>query len=379
MPSAAQNGEAMVLIADSERDANLYYATRFLAPDPFIYVQMGGRRILLMSDLEVDRAKAQSRVDEVLSLSQLGRQVKARTQQEPSVLDLVDHLLRERQVKSLTVPATFGVEYADYFRSKGYTLTTKREPLFEQRAVKAEEEIRAIEQTQRATERAVQAAIDIIRESEIRGEELTIGGKPLTAEQIKKVINLHLMQNECVAQHTIVACGVQAVDPHNEGSGVLKAHQPIVMDVFPQHAQSRYYADMTRTVVKGRASDKVKRMQAAVLEGQAIAFQAIRDGADGSLIHQDILDRFTRLGFETGEMGGRMQGFFHGTGHGLGLEVHEPPRISPKRDILKAGMVVTVEPGLYYLDAGGLRIEDLVVVTQNGCRNLTQMPKVLEV
>ena len=192
-------------------------------------------------------------------------------------------------------------------------------------------------------------------------------------------MHLTMMERDCVAQHTIIACGVQAVDPHNEGSGPLKANEPIVMDVFPQHAKSRYFADITRTVVKGQASDKVKRMFTAVKEGQEIAFRMIKDGVDGSAVHKAILDSFEQQGFKTGEQNGRMQGFFHGTGHGLGLEIHEPPRISAKPDILKAGMVVTVEPGLYYLDAGGMRIEDTVVVTKDGCRVLTEAPKILEV
>ena len=187
------------------------------------------------------------------------------------------------------------------------------------------------------------------------------------------------MERDCVAQHTIVAPGVQAVDPHNEGSGPLRANEPIVIDVFPQHASSRYFADLTRTVVKGRASDKVRRMFEAVKAGQEIACRMIKDGVDGSTVHKAILESFDTQGFKTGEQDGRMQGFFHGTGHGVGLEIHEPPRISPRPDTLKAGMVVTVEPGLYYLDAGGMRIEDMVVVTPDGCRILTQAPKVLEV
>ena len=151
------------------------------------------------------------------------------------------------------------------------------------------------------------------------------------------------------------------------------------MDVFPQHTTTRYFADITRTVVKGTASDKVRRMFEAVKEGQEIAYRTIKDGADGSAIHNEILRYFESKGFPTGEQGGRMQGFFHGTGHGVGLEIHEPPRISPRPDILKTGMVVTVEPGLYYADAGGMRIEDVVVVTSTGCRRLTEAPIVLEV
>jgi len=192
-------------------------------------------------------------------------------------------------------------------------------------------------------------------------------------------MHLIMMEKDCVAQHTIVAPGIQAVDPHNEGSGALHAHEPIVMDVFPQHAQTRYYADITRTVVKGKASPKVKKMFDAVREGQEIAYGMIKDNIDGSAVHKAILDYFESLGFKTGEQGGRIQGFFHGTGHGVGLEIHELPRVGGKSDILRTGMVVTVEPGLYYMDAGGIRIEDTVVVRDNGCEVLNKAPKILEV
>ena len=151
------------------------------------------------------------------------------------------------------------------------------------------------------------------------------------------------------------------------------------MDVFPQHAESRYFADITRTVVKGQAPPKVRKMFDAVKAGQEIAYRMIKDGVDGSTIHKAIMASFEQQGFATGEQDGRMQGFFHGTGHGVGLEIHEPPRVSARPDILKAGMVVTVEPGLYYLDAGGMRIEDMVVVRSDGCEVLTKAPKILEV
>ncbi len=371
---------ARLIISDSEKSANLYYATKFLAPDPFIFIQTGGRKLLVMSDLELDRAKAQAKVDEVLSYTKVSQQAKQRLSKAPSLLDVVDEVLKAHQAKTIDVPLDFSVWHADGLRQRGYEIIPKPDPFYPQRMVKSEEEIAALTQSLRATEDALACAIELIHNSEIKPDKtLWIGGKPLTAEMVRKVLHMQLMERDCVGQHTIIACGIQAVDPHNEGTGPLKAHEPIVMDVFPQHAVTRYFADITRTVVKGKASDKVRRMFEAVKEGQEIAFRMIKDGVDGSTVHRAILDYFNSLGFKTGEQNGRMQGFFHGTGHGLGLEIHEPPRVSPRPDLLKAGMVVTVEPGLYYADAGGMRIEDTVVVTADGCRVLTQAPKVLEV
>ena len=371
---------ARLIVADSEKSANLYYATRFLAPDPFIFAQMNGHRVVVMSDLEVDRAKAQAKVEEVLSYSRLSQQAKRRGVAEPTMMDVVDELLKARTVKEVEVPVDFGVAYADALRRREYTVTAKPDPFFPERLVKSGEEIAFMTQTLRTTERALACAVELIRNSEIKADGvLWIGGKPLTAELVRKAMHLTMMERDCVAEHTIVACGPQGVDPHNEGSGPLRANEPIVMDVFPQHAATRYFADLTRTVVKGKASEKVKRMFQAVRDGQEIAYGMIKDGVDGSAVHKAILDSFEGQSFKTGEQGGRMQGFFHGTGHGVGLEIHEPPRVGPKADRLTAGMVVTVEPGLYYADAGGMRIEDMVVVTKDGCRLLTEAPKILEV
>jgi len=371
---------ARLIIADSEKSANLYYATRFLAPDPFILAQVDGNEFLVMSDLELDRAKSQAKVTDVLSFSRLAQAVRERGIVEPSMMDIVEELLKRHDVRTLEVPSDFSVSHADALRKRGYEVRPRPEPFYPERLIKSDEEIAHLTDTLRVTEEALQAAIELIRNSDVQPDgALWIGGKPLTAELLRKAMQLTMMERECLAQHTIVAPGVQAVDPHNEGTGPLRANEPIVMDVFPQHTQTRYFADITRTVVKGHASEKVRRMFHAVKDGQEIAFRMIKDGVDGSTVHRAILDAFERQGFKTGEQDGRMQGFFHGTGHGIGLEIHEPPRLSARPDILKAGMVVTVEPGLYYLDAGGMRLEDMVVVTQDGCRVLTQAPKVLEV
>jgi Xaa-Pro aminopeptidase len=168
------------------------------------------------------------------------------------------------------------------------------------------------------------------------------------------------------------------VDPHRVGSGPLRPNRAIILDVFPQSIETGYWADMTRTVVRGRASEGLRRMYRAVAEAQDAALATIRDGVDGKEAHQAVLGVFKEYGFKTGKIDGRMQGFFHGTGHGVGLEIHEPPRLNARGGPLRAGMAVTVEPGLYYTRWGGVRIEDLVVVTKTGCRNLTRFPRQLE-
>ncbi len=373
-----KNEEAVLMIAASEQDSNLYYATRFIAPDPFVYTEIRGKKIMIMSELELDRARKEADVDEVIHSGKIIAKLRSRGIR-PTTAEIIHFLFQERNVTSLLVPGNFPVEFADQLRKKGYPLRSKPEPFYEARIIKTKKEIEAISESQRHTERAVAKAVELLRKSKIKGRYIYYQGKRVTSEMIKQVINVSLMEADCIASHTIISCGKQCVDPHDQGSGPLLANQSIIMDVFPRHAHSRYFADMTRTFVKGKASEKLKKMYKAVREGQEIAFRSIRDGADGMKIHEAIMRRFEQLGFKTGEIGGRMQGFFHGTGHGVGLDIHEPPRVSRGRDILKAGEVVTVEPGLYYLDAGGVRIEDMVLVTKTGNKNLTKSPKFLEI
>jgi Xaa-Pro aminopeptidase len=369
---------ATVFVAASETDSNLYYATRFIAPDPFIYLEVKGERLMIMSDLEVDRARHQATVDRVLSYSEVERRAKALGVKDPGSIDVVHLVLQDAGVKEILVPSTFPFIHANRLQELGYTLRTKREPFYERRVVKSDEEVRHIEAAQRATETAVASAHDSLRRADIRDNYLWLDGERLTSERVKKLISVALMECDCVAQHTIVAGGEQACDPHDEGSGPLPAHRSIIFDVFPRSAGSRYFADMSRTVVRGKPSPELTRLYHAVKDAQEEAITKIRDGADGAVIHQGICDRFEKAGYKTGLVNGRMQGYFHGTGHGVGLDIHESPRISRTGSLLQEGHVVTVEPGLYYPGLGAVRIEDMVLVTKDGCRNLTNFPKVFE-
>jgi Xaa-Pro aminopeptidase len=369
---------ATLMIASSEGDSNLYYATRFVAPDPFIFLEIKGERLMVMSDLEVDRARAQGSVDRVLSYSEVERRVRAKGMTDPGTAEIVHELLQEHGIKRLLVPGNFPYLHAARLQELGYQLDTKREPFFERRAIKTAEEVRYIEEAQRATEEAVAAAHAALRTATARESVLWLDGEPLTSERIKKLINVKLMERDCVAQHTIVAGGEQACDPHHEGSGPLPADRSIIFDVFPRSATSRYFADMSRTVIKGRPSSELKRLYQTVRDAQEEAIGQIRDGADGAKIHQRICERFEAAGYKTGLVNGRMQGYFHGTGHGVGLDIHEPPRISRTGSPLQEGHIVTVEPGLYYPGLGAVRIEDMVLVTGDGCRNLTNFPKTFE-
>jgi Xaa-Pro aminopeptidase len=370
--------EALLMISDSVKDADMLYATGFFVPDPFVHVRIGRKRIAVFSDLEIDRARKSLDGYELVPLSGLLEELAKAGRRSPSLAEVAHLVLRRNGVKRVFVPPTFPLEFGDALRKRGITVKTGGTPFFKTRLTKTDVEVAKIREAQDATEEAMAVAVETIRRAEIRDDLLHLDGAPLTSERVREAIAVALLARGFVAADSIVAGGQQACDPHDFGSGPLPAHWPIIIDIFPRSARTGYHGDMTRTVVRGRASDTARRMFAAVLEGQEIAFRMIRAGASGPKIHKAITARFDALGFPTGPVGGRMQGFFHGTGHALGLEVHEPPRINRSVVTLRAGMVMTVEPGLYYTDAGGVRLEDVVVVRKGGCENLNRYPKELE-
>jgi Xaa-Pro aminopeptidase len=370
---------ARVLYAASETDADMLYATGFFAPDPFLFVQAAGRRVMVMSDLEMDRAKKQARVDGVLSWTRIARRIEDRGRRA-TVAAVIARVLGDLGARRAEVPRAFPLGLAMEVDALGVRLDLADDPFWPAREIKTAGEVRAIGAALRAAEAGLEAGIAALRACRIgRDGWLRRGGRRFTAEDLRSAVNTRILAEGCVPSHTICAPGDQAVDPHEEGHGPIRAHTPVVMDIFPRSETTGYYGDLTRTVVRGRASARLHELYAIVHQGNRIGHARIRPGVDGSRIHEEIQALFDRQGYKTGLRDGRMQGFFHGTGHGLGLQIHEPPSISRRVSMLRAGHVVTVEPGLYYLGLGGVRLEDVAVVTKTGSRNLTRAPKVLEI
>jgi Xaa-Pro aminopeptidase len=371
--------QAILLVSASEGDSNMLYAAGFFVPDPFIFFQHKQIKYVVMSDLEIDRAKKQAHADRVLSLSLYQRKLR-KNGKSPTMIDILDLLFRERGIRSLIVPANFSVLLADQLRAKGFSVQIKRDPFFAERETKDGTEVKHITESLRVATHGLEAGIRALKRTKIKRDGyLYLNGARLTSEMLKTFVNTTIMAQGWVPSHTIISSGNQCVDPHHEGTGPIKAHTSIIFDIFPRSQKTGYFGDLSRTVVRGHASERLKEMYATVQAGQKIGFDQIRDGIDGKDIHQKILALFEARGFHTGRINGRMQGFFHGTGHGLGLDIHEPPRIAPVEATLRAGHVVTVEPGLYYLGVGGVRLEDVVVVTPRGNRNLTDCPQFLEI
>jgi Xaa-Pro aminopeptidase len=368
------------MVADSERDANMLYATGLFVPDPFIYLHFERRPLLVMSDLEMDRARAGAPHCRVASLSELQRKLRREGVKSPRLAHVIRHLLRQKKMRRAIVPDNFPLGLARELKQLGIKVKP-RAAFFPRREFKTADEVRKISAALVMAEVGMAEGIEALRRSKIgKRRQLTYRGVPLTSERLRAIIDCAVLQAGGLAANTIVAGGRQACDPHERGFGRLDANQPIIIDIFPRSQKTGYFGDITRTVVRGRATEAARKLYDTVWQGQKIGFEKMRAGVSTSEVHQAVLKFFTHQGYKTGRHDGHMEGFFHGTGHGVGLEIHEAPRVganSPGK--LKAGHVVTVEPGLYYPEIGGVRLEDVALVTRTSARNLTRFEKVLEV
>lgn len=367
------NLDAFLFIGDSLCDPDMYYLSKFLASDRFTLLARE-ETSLLVSSMEVGRARKESTADEVVSTSDYGimERLLASGKPDEAYLAVLREFLRDRGVKRLGVPFRFPAGIYRHL-SRDFEVSVLESPISRWRSVKTEVEIAAIREAQRACEAAMRLAVDLIRSSEPRGEVLLRQGEPLTSEQVRSKIEVSLLERGCKAVDTIVAGGAAAADPHARGSGPLPANEPIVIDIFPRSKSTRYFADMTRTVLRGEAEREVEEIYEAVCLAQDAGLGAVRDGVLGAEVHAEVVRVFQEHGYPERE--GR--GFTHSTGHGVGLSVHERPSLSEAGETLEEKNVVTVEPGLYYPEIGGVRLEDMVVVTARACENLTHFERKL--
>jgi Xaa-Pro aminopeptidase len=387
---AEEGVEALFLYSDSYRDANMFYLTKFLAPDAFIFLKrIDADPIIVVNQMEYPRAQKQSIVKDVRSYSDYNYLQTLKAAKEPRhgalqfIVDVVEKELG--RATEICVPPDFPVVVADVLRREGLTV----EPMFgvveEARETKNADEIEEIKAVQRVVEEVTSEAIQIIADSDVGSNgNLHVDGEPLTVGKIKSVFGNRLLENGCLAEEDIiVACGTNSSDPHYTGEpeDKLKANQPIVLDIYPRSIQKRYWSDMTRTVVKGHASPEVKQMFETVAEAKNASLDAIKAGAVGSQVYDVCCDVLERADYETTRQGKQVtRGMTHSLGHGVGLQIHESPRISElAASPLKEHTVVTVEPGIYDPHVGGVRLEDIIEVTKSGYNNLTTMKTQLEI
>ena len=365
----------LLLVGHSGDLADLRYRSGFTPVDPVLFLDAGRIQHLVVPLLEVGRARHEAPQTRVRTPADLGVPAERRR----SLSAWAEALLKATGFRKIRVPAFFPALVLQRLREAGVIVEIVEGPVYPARVVKDEGEITLMRGVQRAAVAAVRAAIEEIRlaRPDRRGY-LIRHGRRLTSEQVKTVIEIELMHHRCQARDTIVAGGRQATDPHERGSGPLRAGQAIVLDIFPHHKGHGYWGDITRTVVRGPVSPALGQLYQTVLRAQQLALRLVKPGARADRIHQAVQTFFTGAGYVTGLRQGLPVGFFHGTGHGVGLEIHEAPSISTVPVRLRPGHVVTVEPGLYYPELGGVRIEDTVVVTHAGARVLAPCEKVFQ-
>ncbi len=362
--------------AQSYTDSDQYYLTGFLCPDPFAVLELpGGRTIAAVSAMEYGRAKKESKCDE-LDLLIRGKN------KSGGIGSAAIEFLKKHGADHIRVLPSFPVGLARYMENEGIYIEVDSKSVKERRRAKSAEEIGYIESVQRKTEGAMTMARSLLAGCPVRKGILQHEGSDLVAEKLRSLIELFLLERGLDCVDSIVAPGRAAAAPHNRGLGTISAGVPIVIDLFPRDRITRYHSDMSRTFVVGSASDAVKDMHSAVAQAQDIALKRLKPGVLLADIHRAVCDVFQARGYRVAGAPGKVlkRGFLHSTGHGLGLDVHEAPSVSPDEDELRPGDVITIEPGLYDNRIGGVRIEDVVAVTAEGeVRNLTRFDRELEI
>ncbi len=373
--------ENLLIVADSERCADMRYAVGMSVPAPFIYLRVNGRGCAVLSDAELDRVGRLGRKCRVLSLSCCQRQLRRAGGKNTSVAAVIRMLASKRGGGRLLVPADFPLGLARELRQLKIRVRPRAgELFFPEREFKSAEELEMVRAAVVMAEVGLAEAIQALKSSKIGPrDQLIYHGSPLTAEKLRGIIQVAILQAGGHADQTIVAGGRPGCEMCEIGSGPLPAHQPIVLQVSPRSEKTGYYANIARTVVRGRASEPVRKLYAAVTGAQETALDHLRDGVRAGEVHATVQDYFVREGFRTSRSGGARHGFLHATGHGLGLAPNEPPHLTAGSEtVMRPRQVVALHPAMHYPEFGGVRVGDVAVVTRNGARNLTQFEKVLE-
>lgn len=365
---------ALLFYDSPERDADLLYLGRFFAPDAFLALYTGDQAVAVLHALEIARGVRESEFDLILSYETCFAEANKCFPKASPLVAVTRWVLREFGLEAVRVSPRFPAGLAFDLRKAGVGVTIAEGAVFPQRLIKSDQEAAFIKAGCKASAAGLNVAETVLAGATIKRGWLYHDGRRLTSERLRARVDAACLEHGAVAGHTIVAGGDQACDPHCMGSGPLRANQLIIVDVFPRVSRTGYHGDMTRTFLKGKASEEQRRLVAAVREAQRIALKRVKHGVDGASVHRAVCDYFSAQGYITKRDGTTPVGFFHSTGHGLGLDVHEDPRLSVQSSPLKSGMVVTVEPGLYYPGLGGCRIEDVVRCIPGGRDKLSSYP-----
>jgi Xaa-Pro aminopeptidase len=358
-----KSGADAYVIYASSRDTDMKYLTHFTSSDPFVFLKKPGQPgVIIVSQMETGRASREA-ITTVMTRTQAKLPEIMKTEKDP--YRATAKMIAGQVGRKILVPPNFPIALANAM-SEYCSIVVDGGTIQSMRAKKSKIELAHMKKVQKVTEKAMHCAISLIRGSSVKKGILYIDQKPLTSEQVKFAMSRLLLEHGCSAVDTIVSCGEDTAIPHMSGSGALKSDEPIVIDLFPVDERSGYYADMTRTVVKGEPSNDIREMYGALREAKQLGTSRVKAGVSGADIHLAVVDFFNERGYGTDT-----RGFIHNLGHGVGLQVHELPTIGPAGKALETGNVITIEPGLYYPGIGGVRLEDIGAVTTRGFNNFT--------
>ena len=364
-------------------NAGLYRSIRFLVGDPVVYLQVPQadgslRSTLICRDIEMGRAKLNAAVDDVACPADFTPAEGLSGDRETATAQSAAEMLRRSGFRSVIVDRSLPMIYAEMLKRAGVGIECDTQWGVMERRRKDAREIEMIRDAQRITEEVMELACSTIARASVDSKGILVhDGAPLTSERMRTMIDVWLLQRDCSNPGAIVACGPIGADCHDHGHGPLYTAQPVIVDIFPRVKSNLYNGDCTRTVVHGTVSLELTRMHQAVVAAKHAATQAVRAGITGEQVHQATIRAIEgagyHMGLPTADAPDSYTSMTHGTGHGLGLEVHEPPLLAVGGPELVVGDVVTIEPGLYCKALGGIRVEDMVVVTEEGCENLNRL------
>jgi Xaa-Pro aminopeptidase len=377
---------AIVFAGIPERNNSLYHRLRFSVGDPSVFIQLPeptAKKILILRDIEMERARQHARVDEVYCPADFAPASGLSGDRETATAQAAAEFLVRHKIERVIADRTLAMIYVHHMLQRSLQITCDLELGVTERRVKDKEEIAWLQEAQTETERAMELACGLVAHARADKQGgLHHDGAPLTSERVRAAIDLYLIQKGYANPTSIVAGGTVGADCHNSGEGPLFTGQPVIIDIFPQNRQTKYNGDCTRTVVHGEVPDRVRQMHAAVVAAKKAATLACRAGASGADVHAAttavIMNQGFAMGLPTADAAPDLCAMVHGTGHGIGLDIHEPPLLDKGGPPLVVGDAVTIEPGLYCRQLGGVRVEDMVIVEADGCRNLNRLPEGLD-
>ncbi len=375
--------EARMMAGIPALNAGLYRSIRFLVGDPVAFIEvtnMGTEPVttLILRDIEMERAKRHARADHVACPADFTPASGLSGDRETATAQSAAELLVRAGVKRVVVDRSLPMIYAEMLQRAGIAPVCDLDWGVLERRRKDAEEIKHIRRAQKLTEEVMELACGTIaRASADRTGVLQHDGAPLTSERMRTMIDIWLLERDCSNPGAIVAGGPVGADCHDHGHGPLRTGEPVIVDIFPRDKKTLYNGDCTRTVVHGEIPVEVARMHAAVVAAKKAATLAVRPGTTGEQVHAATIAAIEAAGYQMGmppaDAPDSFTSMTHGTGHGLGLEVHEPPLLAGGGPELIVGDVVTIEPGLYCKAIGGIRVEDMVVVREDGCESLNAL------